>query len=63
MNYLEKDLGYVPMYDVTHLGRNCKYYDFRKELGLVIEYGMRVVGPRASMSGEEIAKLTAYREA
>lgn len=63
VNYLEKDLGYVPMYDVTHLGRNCKYYDFRKELGLVIEYGMRVVGPRASMSGEEIAKLTAYREA
>ncbi|MGN0715328.1 MAG: hypothetical protein ACI4LN_05855 [Anaerovoracaceae bacterium] len=61
VEYLEKDLGVVPMYDLYHLGRNCKYYDFRKELGLVIEYGMRLVGPRASMSEEELARLSAYR--
>lgn len=61
VDYLEKDLGIVPLYDVTHLGRNCKYYDFRKELGCVIEYGMRIVGPRASMSEEELKKLSAYR--
>lgn len=60
VEYIEKDLGIVPLYDLYHLGRNCKYYDFRKQLGLVIEYGMRVVGPRASMPEEEIEKLTRY---
>lgn len=59
--YLENELGHVPLYEVTHLGRNCKYFDLRKELGVIIEYGMRVVGPRASMSEEEIQKLVAYR--
>ena len=62
ISYLEKDLGMVPLYDVTHLGRNCKYFDLRKELGCVIEYGMRVVGPRVSYPEEEIQKLIAYRE-
>ena len=61
VEYLEKDLGVIPLYDLYHLGRNCKYYDFRKELGLMIEYGMRLVGPRASMSEEELARLSAYR--
>ncbi len=61
IEWLEKDLGVVPLYDLYHLGRNCKYYDFRKELGMIIEYGMRVVGPRASMSEEELNKLIAYR--
>lgn len=61
VDYLEKDLGIVPLYDLYHLGRSCKYYDFRKELGLMIEYGMRVVGPRASYPEGEIEKLTAYR--
>ena len=27
---------------------------------MIVEYGMRVVGPRASMTEEEIEKLTAY---
>lgn len=61
VDYLEKELGVIPLYDLYHLGRSCKYYDFRKELGMVIEYGMRVVGPRAAYSEEEIEKLTAYR--
>lgn len=62
VEYIEKDLGMVPMYDLYHLGRNCKYYDFRKQLGCVIEYGMRVVGPRASYSEEEIQKFISYRQ-
>ncbi len=61
VDYLEKELGFIPLYDLYHLGRSCKYYDFREELGLIIEYGMRVVGPRASYPEEEIEKLTVYR--
>ena len=29
---------------------------------MIIEYGMRVVGPRASMTEDEIDKLIRYRE-
>lgn len=60
--YLEQGLGKVPLYDLVHLGRSCKYYDFREELGLIAEYGMRVVGPRASLSEDEISRLTAYKQ-
>lgn len=62
VEYLEKELGCLPMYDLYHLGRNCRYYDFRRELGLIIEYGMRLVGPRAELSEEELAALSAYRQ-
>ena len=53
-------MGKIPLYDLYHLGRHCAYYDLRKELGIIVEYGMRVVGPRAAMTEEEIEKLTAY---
>ena len=61
IDYLQKELGKIPLYDLYHLGRHCTYYDLRKELGIIVEYGMRVVGPRAEMSDEEIKKLTEYR--
>lgn len=60
LEYLNRELGVVPLYDLYHLGRHCAYYDLRKELGLIVEYGSRVVGPRASMSDEEINRLIAY---
>ena len=62
IDYLKNDLGKVPLYDLYHLGRHCAYYDLREELGMIIEYGMRVVGPRASMTEDEIDKLIRYRE-
>ena len=60
IHYLKDELGIQPLYDLYHRGRHCAYYDLRDTLGLIIEYGMRVVGPRASMSEEEIKQLTAY---
>lgn len=51
-----------PLYDLIFNGRNCTYFDLRKELGLTVEYGQRIVGPRASMSEEELEKLNAYRD-
>lgn len=58
IDFLQQQLGKVPLYDLYHLGRHCAYYDLRRELGLIVEYGMRVVGPRAAMSQEEISRLT-----
>lgn len=60
ITFLQKELGKIPLYDLYHLGRHCAYFDLRKELGLIVEYGMRVVGPRASMSEAEIEQLTKY---
>ena len=57
---LKEDLHVPPFFDLYHLGRNCAYFDLRQQLGVVIEVGSRVVGPRASMSEEEIRRLTAY---
>ena len=52
----------VPLYDLIFNGRNCTYFDLRDELGMTIEYGQRIVGPRARMSEEELERLNAYRE-
>ena len=60
IDYLKNELGKIPLYDLYHLGRHCTYYDLRKELRIIVEYGMRVVGPRAAMTEEEIEKLTTY---
>lgn len=60
IDYLKNELGKIPLYDLYHLGRHCAYYDLRKELGIIVEYGMRVVGPRASMAEEEIDRLIKY---
>ena len=57
---LKEDWKVAPFYDLDHLGRNCAYFDLREQLGLVIEVGSRVVGPRAAMSEEEIRRLTAF---
>ena len=51
-----------PLVDLEYSGRNCKYFDLRKELGLIVEYGMRIVGPRASYTEEELNKLNRYRD-
>ena len=58
--YLEEDLGIPPFFDLSHLGRKCTYFDLRKQLGMIIEIGSRVVGPRAAMPEEQIRRLTAY---
>jgi len=60
IDFLREELGIRPFFDLTHLGRNCAYFDLRKELGMMIEIGSRVVGPRASMPEEDIRTLTAY---
>lgn len=60
IDFLRDELGIPPFFDLTHLGRNCAYFDLRRELGMIIEIGSRVVGPRASMPGEDIRTLTAY---
>lgn len=60
IDFLKNDLGIQPLYDLYHLGRNCTYFDLRDTLGVVLEFGQRVVGPRASMTEEEIQKLIAY---
>lgn len=57
---LKEDWKIAPFFDLNHLGRNCAYFDLREQLGLVIEVGSRVVGPRASMPEEEIQHLTAF---
>ena len=63
IEYIKEKMGSnPPLYDLYHLGRNCVYFDLRKELGMIIEYGMRIVGPRGRMSEEELDKLNAYRE-
>ncbi len=62
IEFLKNDLGIVPLYDLYHLGRSCVYFDLREQLGVILEFGMRVVGPRAALSEEEIAKLTAFEE-
>ena len=60
MDLLKKKLDIRPYYDLDHLGRNCAYFDLRRQLGMIIEIGSRVVGPRASMTEEEIQKLIAW---
>lgn len=60
IDFLKNELQIPPFFDLYHLGRNCAYFDLRKELGLVVEVGSRVVGPRAAMSEEEIQELIAY---
>ena len=60
VHFLRDDLGIQPLYDLYHLGRNCIYFDLRESLGVVLEFGQRVVGPRATMTEDEIQKLTAY---
>lgn len=60
LDFLKNQLGIAPFLDLSHLGRNCAYFDLRKELGLVVEVGSRVVGPRASMTEDEIQRLIAY---
>lgn len=52
----------TPLYDLIFNGRSCTYFDLRDELGMTIEYGMRIVGPRARMSEEELNKLNSYRD-
>ena len=51
-----------PLYDLYHLGRNCIYFDMRKELGITVEYGQRIVGPRARFTEEELEKINSYRD-
>ncbi len=58
--FLKNELGIGPFFDLSHLGRNCAYFDLREQLGLVVEVGSRVVGPRAAMTDGDIQKLTAY---
>ncbi len=58
--FLKHELNIPPFFDLDHLGRNCAYFDLRRELGMVIEIGSRVVGPRAAMTEEDIRTLTAY---
>lgn len=60
IDFLRNELGVPPFFDLFHLGRNCAYFDLREQLGLVVEVGSRVVGPRASMTEEQIEKLIAY---
>jgi hypothetical protein len=60
LDFLKNEQGIAPFFDLYHLGRNCAYFDLRKELGLVAEIGSRIVGPRASMTEEEIENLIAY---
>lgn len=60
IDFLKNDLGIQPLYDLYHLGRNCVYFDLRESLGVILEFGQRVVGPRATMTDEEIQKLIAY---
>lgn len=59
---LKNELEIKPFFDLYHLGRACTYFDLRDKLGLVIEIGSRVVGPRATYPEEEIQKLISYRQ-
>ncbi|MCI8596908.1 MAG: hypothetical protein HFJ10_00460 [Lachnospiraceae bacterium] len=57
IDFLQQDLGIVPLMECWSFGRHCAYFDMREQLGIVFEIGSRVVGPRAKMSAEEIEAL------
>lgn len=57
LDFLRKELGMVPLMEGHFLGRHFAYFDMRKELGITFEVGSRVVGPRSSMSEEELRCL------
>ena len=50
LDFLRNELGIVPLMECVNNG----YMDMRETLGLIIEIGSRVVGPRAKMSEEEL---------
>lgn len=60
LEFLTGELGIAPFFDLMYLGRNCAYFDLRRELGLVVEVGSRVVGPRAALPEEALRVLTEY---
>lgn len=57
LQFLKEELGLTPLLEGHYLGRHFVYFDMRRELGITFEVGSRVVGPRASMSPEEIQAL------
>lgn len=57
LKFLREDLGKVPLMEGHFLGRHFAYFDMLDELGITFEVGSRVVGPRASMSQDELEKL------
>ena len=57
LKFLREDLGKIPLMEGYFLGRHFAYFDMLDELGITFEVGSRVVGPRASMSQDELDKL------
>lgn len=57
LRFLRDELGKTPLLEGHFLGRHFAYFDMREELGITFEVGSRVVGPRASMTEEELQAL------
>lgn len=49
LDFLRGELGVVPLMECWNHGRHCVYMDLREQLGLIVEIGSRVVGPKAVM--------------
>lgn len=57
IGFIKEKLGIGALLDCYSYGRHCAYFDMRKELGLILEVGSRVVGPRSLMSDDELAAI------
>lgn len=55
--YMQQEMGIPCMWEGLCFNRHYAYYDLRELLGITLEVGSRVVGPRALLSPEELEKL------
>ena len=46
---MRETLGWEPMEEVIRPERICTYMDLREQLGVVLELGPRIVGPRSQL--------------
>lgn len=54
---LREDMGVPCMWEGLCFNRHYCYWDLREILGITLEVGSRVVGPRAQMTEEELAAI------
>ena len=52
--FMRETLGWEPMEEVIRPERICTYMDLREQLGVVLELGPRIVGPRSQMDPEKL---------
>ena len=52
--YMRETLGWEAMEEVIRGERICTYMDLREQLGLILELGPRIVGPRSQIDPEEL---------